>query len=187
MDTFRWISVVFSMIIGLGVARLLASAAAVFRARRHARLDWLPLLWAALIFFQLLSFWWSLEELSSIIPEWTFVAFLLVVSLTITLFLAATLVLPPSELEEGLSLRRFFEQDGRFGLLALAAFNGLAVLVNHIFWRDTIFAAGEVANLLLCLLPVIAFAAPRPVQAGATLAYLPIGVLSVLSLVPSSY
>jgi len=39
LDTFRWIATVFSMILGLGVARLLTGAVAVFRARGSAVLD----------------------------------------------------------------------------------------------------------------------------------------------------
>lgn len=50
MDSFRWISVVLSMIFGLGVARVLNASALAFRLRRTVRVDWIPLAWAGCVF-----------------------------------------------------------------------------------------------------------------------------------------
>jgi hypothetical protein len=47
MDTFRWVAVGLSMILGLGVTRLLTSAVSVIRSRHHAEVHWMPLVWAA--------------------------------------------------------------------------------------------------------------------------------------------
>ena len=130
MDTFRWIAVVVSMILGLGVTRLLSSAVAVFKSRRRAAVDWLPLVWALVIFVQQIDFWWSLEELSILVPKWTFAEFLMLVALVLVLFLAAALILPQAEMERGDTLRGFFDRDGRYALLALAVFSLLAILAN---------------------------------------------------------
>ena len=56
MDSFRWISVTFSMILGLGVARLLTSGVALFKSRETAHLDWVPIVWAASIFLWQLQY-----------------------------------------------------------------------------------------------------------------------------------
>ena len=187
LDTFRWISTVFSMILGLGVARLLASAVAVFRARRRAILDWVPMAWALFIFLQQLAFWWSMEELATAMRTWTFPNFLLIVALVLALFLAAALVLPPAEIEEGTNLRRHFEADGRWALIPIAAFNALAILANALFWNMDVLTLAEALNFALCLLPLIAFASPRPIQIAATLLYIPLGLYAFAELLPSHY
>ncbi len=187
MDTFRWMSSVFSMILGLGVARILASAVAVLRARRRASLDWLPLAWAGFIFVQQLTLWWSLEDLANLSSHWTYFQFLILVALVLTLFVAAASVLPPSEIAKDESLRLFFEQDGRFGLIALAAFNLTALAINHIFWSSTSTSAGDGLNLLLTVLPLLGFFGTRRVQVAVTLLYLPTIATAVLLLSPNSY
>lgn len=187
MDTFRWISVVFSMILGLGVARLLTSAAATFRARHQATMDWIPLAWAGFIFLQQISFWWSLEELATIMTHWSFASFLLLVGLVLALFLAAALILPPSEIPAGESLRAYFEADGRWGLLAVSLFNGLAILVNFIFWDVGVLSSGAILNLALGLLPLAVFAGSRRVQIFGTVLYVPVGLYAAAQLLPTSY
>ena len=175
------------MILGLGVARLLASAAAVFRARRHAILDWLPLVWSVLIFLQQLAFWWSLEELATMTMKWSFPSFLLLVGLVLALFLAAALILPPSEIDEGASLRAYFEKDGRWGLVAIALFNALAIVINAVFWNAPVVSIPGLVNLVLVILPLVVFGGSRRVQIAATLLYLPVGAYAFLQLVPASY
>jgi|GEM_PF-3674649 len=81
MDAFKWISVVLSMILGLGVTRLLAATVAVFRSRKRARLDWVPLAWAGCIFLWQLQYWWAIIELPGMIQHWTIGSFLMLVSL----------------------------------------------------------------------------------------------------------
>lgn len=71
MESFRWIAVVLSMILGLGVARLLSSGVEVFRSRSNGKFDWVPLLWAGCIFLWQLQFWWGIIELPGLIQAWT--------------------------------------------------------------------------------------------------------------------
>ncbi|SHG11420.1 hypothetical protein SAMN02745157_3639 [Kaistia soli DSM 19436] len=186
MDTFRWMSTVFSLILGLGVARILLASIALFRARGLVRIDWLPCVWAAIIFLQQITFWWSIEELATTIPRWTFPNFLLLVSLVLTLFLAAASILPSEGFSSG-SLRDFFERDGRWGLVALAAFNAIAIALNALFWRIDILSGAELLNLGLVVLPLVAFAGRRKIQISATLLYVPLGLFGVMQLVPMSY
>lgn len=187
MDTFRWISVVVSMILGLGVTRLLTSAVTVFRARRRARIDHLPLVWAAAIFAQQIVFWWSLEEVSNIVDRWSLAEFLLLVGLVLTLFLAAALVLPPSEMAEGESLRTFFEQDGNWAALALAAFNALAILANRVLWGDGAWSIAAGLNLALVATALAGMARARRVQVAAAALYLALVVCGAAVLAPTSY
>lgn len=186
MDTFRWISVVVSMILGLGVARLLTGGVTLFRARHRVEIDWLPLVWAAAIFVQQIGLWWALEELASLVPKWTFASFLLLVGLVLTLFVAAALVLPSDTAEDD-SLRLSFERDGRFALLAVTAFNGIAELANLMFWNQPLISMGNALNAAMMAVPLIAFFGSRRVQAIATIGYLLLALLGARELLPMSY
>lgn len=187
MDTFRWISVVVAMILGLGVARLLASAITVFRARRRTALDWPPLVWAAAIFVQQVTFWWSLEEAGSLIGRWTFPAFLLLVGLVLALFVAAALILPFNDMADGQSLAAYFREDGRWALLALAAFNAIAIVGNSAIWREGLLSESVSLNLALTVLPIAGFFGSRRVQAFAALVYLVVAVWGAIALSPAAY
>ncbi|MBN9022896.1 MAG: hypothetical protein J0H08_12555 [Rhizobiales bacterium] len=181
MNTFRWIAVIVAMIMGLGIARLLISTVGIFRARRRAKLDWLPLVWAATIFLQEVAFWWSLEEAASRVEVWTLPSFLMLVALVLALFMAAALILPFNELEKGESLRTFFEEDGRWALVALAVFN-LAIGVLNFRRGGGHLSEQVVLNAVFASMALAAFLGPRSIQVLASLACPPIIVWGVVRL-----
>jgi hypothetical protein len=187
MDTFRWIAIVVSMILGLGVARLLSGLVAVFRSRGQAALDWPPLVWAAAIFIQQIAFWWSLEDAAGQVATWTLPAFLMLVALVLALFLAAALVLPAEPLAAGDSLRASFEKDGRWALLALAAFNAVVILANWVIWRADPFSESVRLNLALAVVPLAGFLGSRRVQAIAAVVYAAVAIWGVIELSPAAY
>lgn len=186
METFRWISVILSMILGLGIARLLASAVAIFRARGSATLDWVPMVWAAAIFIQQIAFWWSLEEAASRLPAWTLPVFLMLVLLVLALFLAASLVLP-GEMSAGDRLESHFHRDGRWALLALAAFNLVVIVADWVIWGSGPLSEAVRINVALTVVPLAGFLGSRRVQAIAALAYMAIIIWGVIDLTPAAY
>ncbi len=156
-DSFRWITVVLSMILGLGITRLLSALVAMFRSRSRSQLDWVPLLWTACIFMWQLQFWWAIIELPALVRTWTIVDFLVLVSLTLLLFVAAALVIPHTELLPGESLEESFEQDGRWSLIALSAYFVVALAADLLLWhiRSLSIAAAEL--VILAFLPLVSF------------------------------
>jgi hypothetical protein len=186
MDTFRWLSTVVSMILGLGIARLLTGGVALFHARHSMRFDWIPLAWAFAVFIQQIGLWWSLEELATIVPKWSLVGFLMLVALVLVLFLAAALVMPPIDLSRTEVLRDLFEADGRWALLMLAAFNTLALFANMIFWHQPLMSLDVGLNALLAGLAVVTFVGRRPVQAVATVSYVAIVIVTIALVAPSA-
>lgn len=188
VDSFRWIAVALSMLLGIGVTRLLAAGVSVFRSRTHARLDWIPLVWAVCVFLWQIQFWWAIVELGSIVEVWTLDRFLLLVALALSLFVAAALVLPPNELAPGDDLRASFERDGRWALVALSLYFVLALLVDWKLWSISPWSVEGAYLAALIVLPIVAIAARRRrTQALVALAYLPLSVAAALHLSPSSY
>jgi hypothetical protein len=186
-DAFRWISVAVSMILSLGLARLLTSAVAQFHARRHRKADWLPVAWAVMIFCQQIDFWWSLEELSTLVDRWTIGSFLILVGLVLTLFIAAALILPPSDTARIDRLRSYFEEDGRWALPLLAGFNGLALAADHLLWGEPLVSKSSLLNGAAVALPFVACLGNRPVQVAATLAYVATMIVGMGFLSPAAY
>lgn len=107
---------VISMVLGLGIARLLLGLVTVFRIRHYCVMDWLPLAWAGILFASQLQFWWAINHLPSVSRAFSFADFIFLVMLTMMLFLAAALILPNRPEDEKDGLRAHFERDGRYAL-----------------------------------------------------------------------
>ena len=162
MSPFEFISVALSFILGLGVTRLLSSAVLVFRVRRRIGMAWMPLVWASVIFFWQLQYWWAVIELEAIVQTWTVLQFGTLVILALLLFVAGALVLPSTELEEPTTLQEAFERDGRWALLFLATYFGASVWANWYFWGTSVFSLAGGLVVTLALAPLL-FLAVRSV------------------------
>ena len=121
------------MILGLSVTRLLLGLVTVFRIRRTSPIDWVPLVWAVVLFETQLEYWWAINQLPSLRTTYTFEEFIFLVLLTLTLFLSAALLLPSRNEDELNGLRVYFEQDGRYSLLSYSAFLTLGFVANIFF------------------------------------------------------
>jgi len=188
VDSFRWIAVALSMILGLGITRLLASFVAVFRSRNRSRLDWIPLAWAFCIFIFHLQFWWAINELPGLVHIWTLSTFLALVGLTLLLFISAALILPYDELEEEESLLSSFQADGRWALVSMSAYFVLGLFVDWLLWDITPLTRGGFTLLPLIVLPLIfLWCRSRRSQAIVTVAYLLLGLYSAWVMSPAYY
>ena len=180
MDEFRLMATVLSMVLGLGVTRLLLALVTVFRIRRQSPIDWLPLAWAGIIFITQLQFWWAITRLPSMGRAFTFADFIFLVSLTLMLFLAAVLLLPTRAEDEKYGLRPYFEQDGRYALLAFAAYLALGFVANIVFFNAPLLDTWSVLDVPLILFPAAIFwAKSRRVKVWITLAYIPLMVADI--------
>jgi hypothetical protein len=136
---------------------------------------------------QQIGFWWSLDELSKLVPHWSLGLFLFLVCLVLSLFVAAALILPSHDMVKGESLQDYFQMDGRWALLAICGFNTLAIIANIVFWRDSLISLETGLNLIVCLTPLIAFLGARPVQVAATVVQALAVPVSAILLLPSGY
>jgi hypothetical protein len=188
MDSFRWIAVVLSMILGLGITRLLSSVVEVFRSRNQVELDWVPFVWAGCIFIWQLQFWWGIIELPSLLKAWSLGSFLTLVSLTLLLFVSAGLVLPPSMLEKNDSLKRAFDRDGRWALVSLSAYFAVALFADWMFWNVPPVSSWGAFLAGLTILPLVCvWSRSRRVQEAITVLYIPLSIWAAFVLSRPSY
>ena len=112
VQAFAYLSVLTSIVLGLGIARLLTGLGRLLQARGRVRLYWVHMLWALnLLLFQTLT-WWILFRWQSRM-EWTFFLFMfLLLSPTISFLL--TVLLFPDPLPDGADLRQHYFANHRW-------------------------------------------------------------------------
>ena len=113
MGTFDYLSVLLSIMVGLGFSRMLASLGELVLQRDRVRFYWVALLTAGIVFLAHVEFWWSAFGFRDI-PEWNFFSFLLLLLVSIALYLLSVLVLPDPSGEDALDLRDYFFRNHRW-------------------------------------------------------------------------
>jgi hypothetical protein len=119
VDVFAYLSVLVSIIIGLGMAHLLAAMVRIIHDRSRIRIYWPSLVWATNLFLILTLTWWTDFSLSTH-RQWNFAAFLTTLSLPAILYVVSGLVLPASH-EGGNGDMRVVYFENRVWFQSLAA------------------------------------------------------------------
>lgn len=180
MDDFRVVATVLSMVLGLGVTRLLLGLVTVFRTRATCRIDWLPLAWSGLLFLIILQYWWAINSLGSEGFSFSFVNFVFFIIMTLFLFVSAALVLPNRPEDEADNMRSYFDRDGRYALLSLAAFLICGLVANLIFFGVSLFSLWGLLELPMIAIPCAVFlTTSRGCKAVLTAAYIPLSLVDL--------
>jgi hypothetical protein len=93
MDMYQHVRVLFSIIRGLGVSRLLSGVARIVQHPKHYKVYWVHLLWALFVFLYLINFWWWEYRLPGI-QQWTFPLYFFIAMYAVLLFLLCVLLFP---------------------------------------------------------------------------------------------
>lgn len=188
MDTFRWIAAALSIILGLGITRVLSGAVAAFRSRHRAELDWVPFIWAASIFILQIQFWWAIIELPQILPMWTLPTFMLLLAIPVLLFTASAMTLPAAELEAGDSLGTQFARDGRWGLICLSGYAVVAFTLNVTLFGSEPVSASHALLAVEFVMPLTFLASgKRQVRSAVAVLFLAVAVLQCWLASPKAY
>jgi hypothetical protein len=180
VDEFSYLSVLLSIVLGLGITQLLTALGRLIQARERVRMFWPAPAWAVLLLVTHVQTWWTMFGLRDQ-AAWTFFTFLLVLLQPVLLYLLAALVLPDfgetADPGEGtVDLRRHYFRQARwfFGLaLALLAVsvlkdvaldgelpdtpNLLAHLLFAALWGTAAVTRRERYHLLLAPLSFVLF------------------------------
>jgi len=93
MDPFSYLSVLISIILALGMTRVLAGVGEMLQARSHRRIYWVHALWIVNLFLYLVIAWWFFYRWRNQQP-WTFFLFVFVLISPTILYLASMLLFP---------------------------------------------------------------------------------------------
>lgn len=120
MDTFDYLSVLFSVILGLALTQILQGIRALMLARTRVRIYAPPLIWAALMVLLVAQAWWAMFQMRHI-ENWTFAMYGAIVLQMVLIYLAAGVVLPDVPPDGNVDMRQDYFAHARwfFGLMAL--------------------------------------------------------------------
>lgn len=127
MTPFDYLSVLISIVLGLGLTELLSNVHRLIQARDRIKFHWLPLLWSGLIFVMLVQWWWAAFGLHREL-EWNFFFFLLILLIPVLMYLAAASVLPTVEPEQEYDLRAYYFRIHHWFFWIVAATSGMECL-----------------------------------------------------------
>src|SRR5204862_8082285 len=100
MDAFSYLSVLISIILALGMTRVLAGVGEMLQARSRRRLYWVHAVWVANLLLYLVEAWWIFYRWRNQ-RQWTFFLFIFVLISPTILYLASILLfLPASSWDE---------------------------------------------------------------------------------------
>lgn len=130
MTPFEYVSVLISIILGLGITVLLTGLADIIRNYQAVKVYWPYLIWILIVFILHFQEWWISYSLRSEM-EWTLPRFLFVITYPIVLFILAHLLFPQKWSKKGVDLKVFYFNNfpKYFGAALLLLV--ISILQNH--------------------------------------------------------
>lgn len=159
MDPFAYLSVLTSLVIGLGIARLLTGVGWMMQSRSRVHFSWTHGLWIANVFLFALLNWWILFRWRTQ-TEWTFFLLLFLLA-TPTITFVLTVLLFPESIPDGFDYGQYFlsNRPWFFGLSALLA--PLDAIDTALKGVDHLLAQGVIYPVTIILLTVLMVIAAR--------------------------
>lgn len=119
VSKFEYLSVLVSIVIGLGISSLLSGAARLIQLRHRARMYLPTLVWMGILFLANVQIWWVAFDRRDV-EEWNFFLFLLYLLIPIGAVVLSYLVLPDLGDEDQVDLKAsYFEnRSWFFGIFA---------------------------------------------------------------------
>jgi hypothetical protein len=106
MDMYLHIRVLFTIILGLGVSRLLSGVARIVQHPKEYKVYWVHLLWALFVFLYLIHFWWWEYRLQTV-QQWTFPLYFFISMYAVVQYLLCVLLFP-EEMADYKSFKEYF-------------------------------------------------------------------------------
>ena len=128
MDAFSYLSVLISIILALGMTRVLAGVGEMLQARTRHRIYWVHAVWIVNVFLYLVVAWWIFYRWRNQQP-WTFFLFLFVLISPTILYLASLLLFPrESELEAPVDYKAHYYANHRAFFILFALFTPVDIV-----------------------------------------------------------
>ena len=144
MSTAEYLSVLVSIVIGLGISHLLSGVGNLLVDRLRVRFWWVWGISVLMVFLAHVQFWWGTFSVAGAVSA-NFFAFLFFLLTPIALYLAAVVLLPTFEGEGEIDLRAHFLANHRwfFGFVALVpvlnAIRSVVISGDPAFNLDRVF------------------------------------------------
>ena len=179
MSDFAYISVLLSIILGLGVAQLLAGIARLVRDGRRLWPAWWVMVMVAMLLLADFQVWWVSFDWRHV-SNWTFVSYIAFMILPMLLYLLAYLILPADLRLDGNELAREFVSRRRSFYVLMALVPPASFFQQHLFGAAIPLDFDTGVRILWFVLAVPGFLSRRAfVQAAVAVAYFALMVLYI--------
>ena len=122
MDPFSYLSVLISIILAMGMTRVLAGVGEMLQARSRRRIYWVHAVWIVNLFIYLVIGWWIFYRWRNQQP-WTFFLFVFVLISPTILFLASLILFPrEGARDESVNYKTHFYANHRAFFILMAVF-----------------------------------------------------------------
>ncbi|MEY2480747.1 MAG: hypothetical protein QOI04_1674 [Verrucomicrobiota bacterium] len=128
MDPFSYLSVLISIVLALGMTRVLAGVGEMLQARTRHRIYWVHIVWVVNLFLYLVVAWWIFYRWRNQQP-WTFFLFIFVLISPTILYLASLILFPPeSQLDEVIDYKTHYYANHRVFFILFALFTPIDIV-----------------------------------------------------------
>ena len=122
MSPFEYLSVLISIVLALGMTRVLAGVGEMLQARSHRRIYWVHIVWIVNLFLYLVVAWWIFYRWRSQ-QTWTFLLFVFVLISPTLLYLASMLLFPrEGAVDESVNYKTHFYANHRAFFIVFGLF-----------------------------------------------------------------
>jgi hypothetical protein len=144
MSAFEYLSVLISIVLALGMTRVLAGVGEMLQARSHRRLYWVHAVWIVNLFLFMVIEWWIFYRWRNQVT-WTFFLFVFVLISPTILYLASMLLFPrEGAVDESLSYKTHFYANHRAFFLIFVLYAPVDVADSLLKGLPHFFALGPV-------------------------------------------
>jgi hypothetical protein len=155
MTPFEYVSVLISIILGLGLTQIVSGVADIIQHWKRVRLYWPHLLWITFVFFLHIQEWWVLYDLRTH-SEWKLHTFLFIILYPINLFILAKILFPSIGIDSQTNYKEFYFENFRkffvWAVILIALSLADNLLINDYSWMEQ-----PVQISLLMILPFIMY------------------------------
>jgi hypothetical protein len=159
MDVFSYISIVPSIIIALGITRLLTGVGRILEQRQQVSTYWVHLLWALNVFLFMILNWWIIFRWQAEV-EWNFFLFAFLL-LTPTISFMLTVILFPDPFHKNMDFKQNFNEDKRWFFALAAILPPLDFLDTALKGVPHLLAQGPIYFVTIPLITVLSVVAVK--------------------------
>lgn len=152
MHPFDYISILVSLILGLGITQTLSSISDLFYNYKKVRFYWPHTLWVIFIMFLHIQDWFVTYQLKDK-KIWHLAELMFVLLYPVTLFIVVKMILPTNETEEHIDMKVFFKKQYPIMFLVFSISIILSILFNIFLLSENL--AGQA--VLIAFLGVILY------------------------------
>ena len=153
MSAFEFVTVLFSVIVGLAISHLLKAVSDLIEIHSRVKTYWVNNLWIVTVFIWDIFTWWGMWELNNL-EMWKYPSFFLIVINLSGIYLMTTLVLPKSTESGIVDLEKHYFLVHRIFFITTAYNFASIILINHYLFFKPLFSPFTIMPLLLTLLSV---------------------------------